>query len=148
MKPVSYKPKTGRRFRGLEVAQAALLLVLGVVVALALYFTMMNIMYATPAPDVQLNPYYSYVNPITNWGIVVLKFGRTAVVNKVWISNSIGYDIADCMRYRESGPPLTVDAGKEYSFACGFSTRPDTYMTVHVEFADGRIIHIPWVSRG
>jgi hypothetical protein len=38
MKPVSYKPKTGRGFRGLEVGQAAILLVLGVAVAMALYF--------------------------------------------------------------------------------------------------------------
>ena len=152
MSPNTNRPKTERRrFRGLEVAQAALLLVLGVVATMALYFVMMDIMRATPAPDVQLDPYNSYVNPRGNWGVVALKFGKTATVLGVWIDDSKGFPIARCDRYFPEGPglPLTAYAGSEYTFSCYLVSDAtwDNYMTVHVKLADGMVAHIPWVVR-
>ena len=152
MRPNTNKPKTakaGRRFRGLEVAQAALLLVLGVVTAMAMYFVMMNIMQAMPVPDVQLNPYYSYVNPNGNWGIVALKFGKTGVVTRVWVDSSTGALIAECTPgfWKGGTLPTTVNAGQEYNFYCELLSGAvwDKRMTVRVAFADGRIANFPWV---
>jgi hypothetical protein len=146
MKPVI---KKGRRFRGLEVAQAALLLVLGVVVAMALYFVMMDIVHATPVPDVQLNPYYTYVYPSWTRAVVVLKFGKPGVVVRMWIDNSRGIPIANCTPGPIHGGrlPLTVSAGREYNFLCDLYEGAvwDTQMLVNVRFADGKVANIPWV---
>ena len=146
MKPVI---KKGRRFRGLEVAQAALLLVLGVAVAMVLYFVMMDIMQATAVPDVQLNPYYSVVYPSGTTAHVVLKFGKPGVVYEMFILNSGGDEIAKCQPAPIHGGsfPLTVSAGKEYMFICVLYDGAvwDTRMTVVTWYADGRRVNIPWV---
>ena len=146
MKPVI---KKGRRFRGLEVAQAALLLVLGVVVAMALYFVMMDVMQSAPVPDVQLNPYYSYVNPNGKWGNVVLKFGKPGVVTDVWIDDSTGLRIADCTPGDAKGGsyPITVNAGREYNFYCELKSGMvwDNQMTVGVRFSNGKVARLAWL---
>jgi hypothetical protein len=152
MKPNTDKPKTamaGRGFRGLEVAQAALLLVLGVAVAMVLYFVMMDVIQAVPVPDVQLNPYYSHVYPSGNNARVVLKFGKPGVVTDMKVENSLGEHIASCTPAPIHGGsfPLTVSAGKEYMFICVLYDGAvwDTRMTVFVWFAEGRRVDIQWV---
>ena len=135
MKPVI---KKGRRFRGLEVAQAALLLVLGVVVALALYFVMMEIIQAAPVPDVQLNPYHSYVNPSGGSVVVVLRFGKPANLRDVSLFNSRYEVVGDC-----SGP-LVVEAGRNYYYSCwAIPDRLTPWMYVRMRFVD-KELYLPW----
>ena len=143
MKPNTNKPKTGRRFRGLEVAQAALLLVLGVVAAMALYFVMMDVIRSTPVPDVQLNPYHSVVHG--SYAVVTLKFAKTKSTKYIDILNSTGNLISSC-----SPASITVNAGEEKSFYCYLASGAnwDTYMYVHIVFTDGVVVDIPWVAGG
>ena len=135
MKPVI---KKGRRFRGLEVAQAALLLVFGVVVALALYFVMMEIMQSVPVPEVQLNPYHSYVNPSGSSAVVALRFGKPARLGAVELFNSHGEWVGMC-----SGP-LGVEAGRNYYYSCPAIGSLTSWMYVRVRFVDGRDLYLPW----
>ena len=152
MKPNTDKPKTAkagrRRFRGLEVAQAALLLVLGVAVAMVLYFVIMDIMQATAVPDVQLNPYNSY---ITTAGVatIALKFGKPGVVTGVTIEGVDTMLIAVC-RPGVSGEysyPFMVYPGKEYNFLCTLQQGQNwkDQMFVHVGF-NGRRVTLRWVA--
>jgi hypothetical protein len=143
MKPNTDKPKTakaGRRFRGLEVAQAALLLVLGVVVALALYFVMMNMLASAPTPDVQLNPYHSYVYPAGDKVVVALRFGKPGLVLFVELLNNRG-DI----RLSTCSGALYVETGRDYFFECQIDPRYlPPWLFVHVKFADGRDFKLRW----
>ena len=148
MRPVSYKPKTGRRFRGLEVAQAALLLVLGVAVAMALYFVMMDILQATPVPDVELDPYNSYIN--NRFGLVTLKFGRTTTIHRMWIDDSYGYGIATCTPYPEGVFPVTVYKGQSKSFVCVLNESKQwdrTYMRVLLTVDNNQFVSVEWVVK-
>jgi hypothetical protein len=145
MKPNTNKPKTGRRFRGLEVAQAALLLVLGVVVALALYFVMMDMISAAPVPDVQLDPYYSYVTP--KFAELVLKFGNPGVVKRITIHDGINDNwLAECTPEWGYSFPFNVYPGREYNFICSKSDSVSWTPTlnVHVTFIDLRIVTLKW----
>jgi len=148
MKPVSYKPKTGRRFRGLEVAQAAILLVLGVVVAMALYFLTMGMVASTPTPDVELDPYNSYI--VGSTANVTLKFGKPASVQDVKILGNDGNPITDsCTFPGGATPPMPVSAGQEYIFTCTLLSGKtwQTNMIVNVTLADGSIALVRWVTR-
>ena len=119
MRPNTNKPKTakaGRRFRGLEVAQAALLLVLGVVVALAMYFTMMNMLASAPVPEVQLDPYSTAV--YNNFAGLALIFGKPATVNNVEVVDRNANLIATCTPGFGLSYPLRVAPGQKYIFKC------------------------------
>ena len=139
------RPKTEkRRLRGIEVAQAALLLVIGVVIALVLYYVVLGMVRSTPAPDVQLDAYNSYVTPKN--AIVVLKFGKPAVVKDMQIVNGTTTLTSTCSP--EGGSfPLTVFEGQEVTFRCDLATGKtwDTRMTVRVTFSDGRNVNLRWV---
>jgi hypothetical protein len=148
MKPVSYKLKTGRRFRGLEVAQAALLLVLGVVVALALYFLTMGMVASTPTPDVELDPYNSYI--VGSTANVALRFGKSGMVQDVNILGNDGNPITgSCTFPGGAKPPMPVNAGQEYIFTCKLADGKtwQSNMIVQVTFADGSIAYVRWVTR-
>ena len=135
MKPVI---KKGSRFRGLEVAQAALLLVLGVVVAMALYFVMIEIMQSAPVPEVQLNPYHSLVTPSGDKVVVALRFGKPAQLLFVHLTNSRGEYVSTC------DGPLVVEAGKNYFYSCPASPGAlAPWMYVNLRFVDGRDFWLP-----
>ena len=149
MRPVSYKPKTGRRFRGLEVAQAAILLVLGVAAALTLYFIMMGMIQSTPVPDVQLDPYNSYTTRI-NVAQINLIFGKSLTVVRVWVDNSKNRHIAECNTDPSTGLsslPLTVVPGQVHTFTCVLDSGAnwDDSMIVRVKFDDGHVASLRWV---
>ena len=153
MKPNTNKPKTakaGRRFRGLEVAQAALLLVFGVVVALALYFIMMNIVQTTPVPPVQLDPYQSSVFVDSNGNIrivPVLRFGRVGKVTRVDIRSGDNYfvSLATCFDANSAGYTLPVVPGMFRKFECAASGGVPRILAVYVVFADGTDLVLRWV---
>ena len=151
MKPNTNKSKTakaGRRFRGLEVAQAALLLVLGVVVAMAMYFVMMNMLMMAPVPDVQVDPYNSfiiskgYVDDI----YIQLVFGRVGHVTLITINNDALQQIASCFHSAATGYKLAVAPGARYSFQCGADVGGLTRnLIIKVVFDDNKIVYIRWV---
>jgi hypothetical protein len=120
MRPNTNKPKTakaGRRFRGLEVAQAALLLVLGVVVAMAMYFIVTGMMMTVPAYYVQLDPYSSYI--YDNKFHVVLKFGKSVTVYGMDIANSADMSVVGYNCGSPTGSwPWRAQAGHIYHIEC------------------------------
>ena len=136
------KPKTGRRrFRGLEVAQAAILLVLGVVVAAVMYLTVSSMMASAPVPLVQLDPYNTIL--FGDWASVQLKFAKSVVVDHVDIIDNIPRVIATCTETN-----VVIRQGQEFIFHCnlnGATTWP-TYMYVRLWLKDGSLIHVPWVN--
>jgi hypothetical protein len=152
MKPVI---KKGRRFRGLEVAQAALLLVLGVVVALVMYFLMMDIVQTTPVPVVQLDAYNSYITGSKAY--VTLKFAKPGSLKDMHIIDSSDTRLSISCDYGSqnvwdaylNNQPIRVNPGKQYLFSCGLL--PDKNwsdsLIVVVEFIDGSKFFARWVIR-
>jgi hypothetical protein len=146
MKPVI---KKGRRFRGLEVAQAALLLVLGVVIALAMYYVAMNMFMSAPVPAVQLDTYRSFVGG--NTSSVFLKFGKSGVVKLVRIydgrANSPQYIIARCFESDSPDQGLRVVPGQLVRFNCKLDSGKywTDVMAVVVRFWDDDVVTIRWV---
>jgi len=144
MKPETTEPETTKpekkKLKGMEVAQTALLLVLGVVIALVLYFVVMGMISSTPAPNVQVDSYNSYIAGKT--AMVVLKFGKSGTINNVVILGPSGSQIAAC-----SPTGVTVNAGQEYTFTCTLSSGTwQTNMIVKVTFADGSVANVRWVT--
>ena len=152
MKPNTDKPKTAkarRRFRGLEVAQAALLLVLGVAVALAMYFVVNNMFASAPVPSVQLDTYRSGIYGDT--ATVVLKFGRPGVVRYVVLfdgrtNGPIDY-ITFCFSSESPDQGLRVVPGQRVNFICKLASGKywTNVMVVHVRFWDEDVTNIRWV---
>jgi hypothetical protein len=152
MRPVSYKPKTGRRFRGLEVAQAAILLVLGVAVALAMYYIVTGIVASTPIPPVQLDPYTSVYQRLNDEIIFwpSLKFGRTGFVVKVVLNNVDSvYPISVCFDAASAGYKIPVVPGKAFVFRCEVPLTSNlglsNVLRVGVVFDDGTAVNILWI---
>ena len=150
MSPNTNKPKTGsRRFRGLEVAQAALLLVLGVVVAMVMYFVMTNMLASAPVPEVQLDPYNTVV--VQTHASVSLYFGTSAVVAGVdVITSDDTTPIASCVPVLGSSYPVRVVPGKKYVFDCSLLDAGKSWprhAILRVWFAgDGhRVAHLHWL---
>jgi hypothetical protein len=148
MRPEATKPETAktakpekRKLKGMEAAQAALLLVLGIVIALVLYFVVLGMISSTPVPNVQVDSYNSYI--AGNTATVVLKFGKSASVSGAVILNSSGTKIATC-----TPSSLTVTAGQEYTFTCTLANGAtwQTNMIVQVTFADGSVANVRWVT--
>jgi hypothetical protein len=148
MRPNTNKSKTakaGRRFRGLEVAQAAILLVLGVVVALVMYFIATNMLWSTPVPRVQLDIYNSFFHGDGTNGylLVRLKFARAGTVTNVRILSTLGGigTITECF----SGE-LRVNPGDGYTFRCSLpgSNYWEKEVVVYVRFKDDEEYYIPW----
>jgi hypothetical protein len=140
------KPKTNktqrRKLRGLEVAQAALLLVIGVVVALVLFFVATGLVASTPAPNVQVDSFNSIL--AGDKAKVVLKFGKSGVVSSVTILGNDGEPITgECT---PSG--VAVNAGQQYIFDCQLLSGKtwQSNMIVKVVFADNSIAHVRWVT--
>jgi hypothetical protein len=158
MKPNTNKPKTakaGRRFRGLEVAQAALLLVLGVVVALTMYFIMVEIIQSTPVPIAQLDAYSSYFFTLNNehYASVYLKFARSVTVQRLDIvDGDNGIILASLCQWWNvdhwQNFPLSAYAGKEYQFMCkldpGRTWKPKMY--VRLVLSDVTVYYLPWIT--
>ena len=142
MKPETTKPEKRRKLKGMEAAQAALLLVLGIVIALVLYFVVMGIISSTPAPNVQVDAYNSYIAGEN--ATVALKFGKSGTVSSVVIYNSSNIKIATCTVPNQ----LSVTTGQEYTFTCTLSTGStwSTSMIVKVTFADGSVANVRWVT--
>jgi hypothetical protein len=151
MRPNTNKPKTGRRFRGLEVAQAALLLVLGVVVALAMYFVMMNMLMMAPVPDVELDPYNSFVHvspdKLYAFANIQLVFGRVGYLLRVDIVRSDSPDTAvgSCFDANVVGYKLAVAPGVRHTFSCRLDAGTTPNLMIKVIFYDGKIVYIRWV---
>jgi hypothetical protein len=145
MRPEATKPETAkpekRKLKGMEAAQAALLLVLGIVIALVLYFVVLGMISSTPVPNVQVDSYNSYI--AGNTATVVLKFGKSASVSNVVMLNSSNTKIATC-----TPSSLTVTAGQEYTFTCTLANGAtwQTNMIVQVTFADGSVANVRWVT--
>jgi hypothetical protein len=145
MRPNTNKPKTGRRFRGLEVAQAALLLVLGVAVALVMYFIVTGMMMSVPAYYVQLDPYSSYI--YDNKFHVVLKFGKSVTVYGMDIYNSADMSLVGYNCVPPTGSwPFRAQPGYIYHIECLMNTNvPVTHdLIVKVAFSDG-FVYLRWV---
>jgi hypothetical protein len=132
-----------RKLKGMEAAQAALLLVLGIVIALVLYFVVIGMISSTPVPNVQVDSYNSYI--AGNTATVVLKFGKSASVSNVVILNSSGTKIAPCTL---PSSPMSVTAGQEYTFTCTLNQGAtwQTNMIVQVTFADNSVANVRWVT--
>jgi hypothetical protein len=154
MKPNSNKPKTGwRRFRGLEVAQAALLLVLGVVVAMAMYFVAMGAIQSAPLPIVQLDPYASSTYNIGGGDVAILflKFAKTVEVAEVRILSSTNFSPLTglCLIHDGNGwvnLPMQAIAGRQYMFLCQrVAGNWEPKMLVYVKLSDGESYVIPWI---
>ena len=146
MKPVI---KKGRRFRGLEVAQAALLLVLGVVVAMTLYFLTMGMVQTTPVPPVQLDPYQSFVFVDSRDNIffnLALRFGRAGKVIRVDIRDGDRYqDVITVCHNADWTGPLPVVPGMVRGFSCYAGGKIPRIVTVTVLFDDGTYAILRWV---
>ena len=148
--PKTNKPETKterRRLRGIEVAQAALLLVIGVVIALVLYFITVGMVASTPAPNVQVDAYNSFLAGDT--AKVVLKFGKSVRVSNVVILGNDGSQITnDCEFPPGASKPMAVNAGQEYIFTCKLATGKSwqTNMMVNVTLADGSFVFARWVT--
>jgi hypothetical protein len=147
MKPNTNKPKTGRRFRGLEVAQAVLLLVLGVVVAMTLYFLTMNMVQTTPVPPVQLEPYQSFVFIDSRGNVFfnpALRFGRAGKVIRVDIHDEYLNVLSVCYNADWTGP-LSVVPGMVRGFSCYAGGKVPRIVTVTVLFDDWTEARLRWV---
>jgi hypothetical protein len=146
MKLETNKSERRKKLRGLEVAQAALLLVLGVAVALVLYFIMMDMVQATPVPSVQLDPYNSYISGTL--AHVSLKFGKPATVVGMWIDNSMRHEtLGGCWPDFGRSWPLRVNAGEQVEFWCGLADGKtwSSRMTIRILLDDGRNVNLQWV---
>ena len=157
MRPNTNKPKTakaGRRFRGVEVAQAALLLVLGVVVALVMYFLMVEIIQSTPVPIAQLDAYSSYTFMWSgqNLARVYLKFARSVTVTSVQIRDANDVILASTCQWWNVDHfqdfPLLATAGKEYLIQCtqdpGKTWQSKMYVVLFL--SDGSYHYLPWIT--
>jgi len=148
MKPEVTKPeKKGKKLKGMEAAQAAILLVLGIVIALVLYFVVLGMISSTPAPNVQVDAYNSYI--AGNTATVVLKFGKSGSVKSVVILGQSGSPITNpCNFPSGASSPMPVTAGQEYTFTCTLSTDNtwQSNMIVQVTFADGSVANVRWVT--
>jgi hypothetical protein len=148
MRPETTKPeKRGRKLKGMEAAQAALLLVLGIVIALVLYFVVIGMISSTPVPNVQVDSYNSYI--AGNTATLVLKFGKSASVESVVILGQSGSPItSSCSFPSNAKPPMSVTAGQEYTFTCTLNQNASwqTNMIVQVTFADGSVANVRWVT--
>jgi hypothetical protein len=139
-----------RRLRGIEAAQAALILVIGVVIALVLYFVAIGVVASTPAPNIEVDSFNSILTG--NTGKVVLKFGKSGVVKDVKILGNDGNQITGSCQYYNGtalvNPPVNVNAGQEYIFQCTLDTGKtwQSNMIVQVTFADGSIAYVRWVT--
>jgi len=143
------RPVKRRKLRGIEVAQAALLLVIGVVVGLVLYFITVGMASSTPAPNVQLDPYniiiVRYGNTIAAW--IGLKFGKSGVITNVTILGEDGKLLFKCYPDYGDKYPLKVKAGEEFNFGCLSSLDYlHTNMVIQVTFADGSVANVRWVT--
>jgi hypothetical protein len=151
MKPETTKPETAkpekRKLKGMEAAQAALLLVLGIVIALVLYFVVIGMISSTPVPNVQVDSYNSYI--AGNTATLVLKFGKSASVKSVVILGQSGTPITQsCSFPSGASSPMPVTAGQEYTFTCTLNQGASwqTNMIVRVTFADGSTANVRWVT--
>jgi len=140
------RPVKRRKLRGIEVAQAALLLVIGVVVGLVLYFITVGMASSTPDPHFQLDGHNSFITG--NAAYLVLKFGKSRVVTKVDIIDNTGASLSICSPAGGASYPLAVKAGQEYLFICplnaGKSWPPS--VNVRVYFADRIHVQTRWVT--
>jgi len=152
MKPETTKPeKRGKKLKGIEAAQAAILLVLGIVIGLVLYFVVLGMISSTPAPNVQVDAYNSYI--AGNTATVVLKFGKSGTVKQVQILGNNGNPITGSCQYynatsnKYTNPPVNVNAGQEYIFSCTLNQGTwQTNMIVKVTFADNSVANVRWVT--
>jgi len=134
-----------RRLRGLEVAQAALLLVIGVVVGLVLYFITVGMVAATPAPNIQVDSFNSFIAGSNAY--LTLKFGKSGTVDGIALGNSWGAWIGGCVPADGRSFPLSVVAGQEYGFKCTLAKLTwSTKLLVRVDFADGTTYWVSWVT--
>ena len=142
--PKTNKPETKtekRRLRGIEAAQAAILLVMGVAVSMILYVIVSSLALSTPVPVVQVDPYNSMVNGGT--AEVTLKFGKTVQFYKVEIISQDGLVLSTC--YNDNTKPITVKSGQSYSFTCNGGSWTSS-MLVRVTFTDGSVALARWVT--
>jgi len=143
--PQTNKPETKtekRRLRGIEAAQAALILVIGVVIALVLYFVAIGVVASTPAPNIEVDSFNSILTGDT--AKVVLKFGKSGVVHNVTILGNDGNAITgEC-----SPKDIPVNAGQEYVFDCTLLSGKtwQTNMIAKVVFADNSVAYVRWVT--
>ena len=125
---------------------------LGVVVAIALYFTMMDVIHETPVPEVQLDSYQSMIRGAGYQ--IALKFGRTG---HVW--GPVVYDMFEnrltnwCVYLLPDGTwsdkfPVFVVPGSEVIFWCSITsyTSVDSVI-VRVFFTDGKVVNIRWIPK-
>jgi hypothetical protein len=151
MRPETTKPETKPekrgKIKGMEAAQAALLLVLSVAIALVLYFVVLGMVSSTPVPNVQVDSYNSYI--AGDNATLVLKFGKSASVQSVVILGQSGTPITQsCSFPPGASSPMSVTAGQEYTFTCTLKTSASwqTNMIVQVTFADGSVANVRWVT--
>jgi len=148
-KPETTKPEKRGKLKGMEAAQAALMLVVGIVIVLVIYFVVVGMISSTPVPNVQVDSYNSYI--VGNTATVVLKFGKSASVSDVVIlgeSNNQIKQIASCKFPSGASSPMSVTAGQEYTFTCTLNQDAtwQTNMIVQVTFADGSVANVRWVT--
>jgi len=146
-KPETTKPEKRGKLKGMEAAQAALMLVVGIVIVLVIYFVVVGMISSTPVPNVQVDSYNSYI--AGNTATVVLKFGKSASVKSVVILGQSGTQITQsCSFPSGASSPMSVTAGQEYTFTCTLANDAtwQTNMIVQVTFADGSVANVRWVT--
>ena len=125
----------------MEVAQAALLLVLGVVVAMAMYFIVTGMMMTVPAYYVQLDPYSSYI--YDNKFHVVLKFGKSVTVYGMDIANSADMSVVG---YNCVPLPFRAQAGHIYHIECALNSNVKVTHDLIIRMdLDDEKIYLRWV---
>ena len=133
-------PGKKRKLKGMEVAQTALLLVLAVAVALALYAITTGMVGSVSAPKIQVDAFNSKI--LGNTAILVLKFGEGGQVQAVEIYNTANTRIASC-----TPGNIAVRAGESREFTCTLAGGQNwaPRMIVVVRFAGGSVARPEWI---
>jgi len=118
----------------------ALLLVLAVAVALALYAIMSGMVGAVSAPKVQVDAFNSKILGAS--AALVLKFGEGGQVQSVEIRNTTNIPIATC-----TPTNVVVRAGESREFTCSLASGRNwaSRMIIVVRFADGKVARPEWI---
>lgn len=124
--------KLKRKLRGMETAQAVLLLVIAVAIAIALWLVVSGMMASANAPQIQYDPSASYASGSNTY--IAVKVGTTvnsvtgnaATLNGEGLSTPVSCSIA--WTSAGAGATFPVMPGQEIVFQCPITLGPGFYV--------------------